>query len=147
MHYKHEERSKTKLLRVHYLNSNLSSVEKPSVESCRLRNQCHQHRELLWHSMVLNRELHIFAKPSVYHWWPAMWTPHWIMYIIDFTKTLTIYYYNVDDKNDISHVLYLYYINSWPGHKIASTPSEIISNKVCGTWLGTGKGANVIISL
>jgi len=27
-----------------------------------------------------------------------------------------------------------------------SAPSEIISNRVCGIWLGIGEGANVIIS-
>jgi len=29
---------------------------------------------------------------------------------------------------------------------LASTPSEIISNRVCGIWLGIVEGANVIIS-
>jgi len=35
---------------------------------------------------------------------------------------------------------------SWSWHKIASTPSEIISYRVCGIWLGICEGANVIIS-
>jgi len=35
-----------------------------------------------------------------------------------------------------------------PGHdiKTVSTPSEIILNRVCGTWLGIGEGDNVIIN-
>jgi len=32
-------------------------------------------------------------------------------------------------------------------HKTASTPSEIISNRVCEIWLGIGEGANVLISM
>jgi len=35
---------------------------------------------------------------------------------------------------------------SWAWHKTASTPSEIISNGVCGLWIDIGEGANVIIS-
>jgi len=35
-------------------------------------------------------------------------------------------------------------LRSW--YKTASPPSEIISNRVCGIWLGIGEGANVIIS-
>jgi len=34
----------------------------------------------------------------------------------------------------------------WSWHKTASIPSEIISNWVCGIWLGIGEGTNVIIS-
>jgi len=34
-----------------------------------------------------------------------------------------------------------------PGHKTASTPSEIILNRVYGIWLGIGEGANVLISV
>jgi len=31
-------------------------------------------------------------------------------------------------------------------HETASTPNEILSNRVCGNWLGMGEDANVIIS-
>jgi len=34
----------------------------------------------------------------------------------------------------------------WSRPKTASTPSEIISNRMCGIWLGIGEGANIIIS-
>jgi len=34
----------------------------------------------------------------------------------------------------------------WLWHKTASTPSEIISNRVCGIWLVIGEGTIVIIS-
>jgi len=30
--------------------------------------------------------------------------------------------------------------------RLVRGPSEIISNRVCGIWLGIGEGANVIIS-
>jgi len=35
---------------------------------------------------------------------------------------------------------------SWSWHKTASTPCEIISNRVCRFWLGIGEGINLIIS-
>jgi len=41
-------------------------------------------------------------------------------------------------------VLYTF-VSCFLWHKTASTPSEIISNRVCGIWLGIGEGANIII--
>jgi len=32
----------------------------------------------------------------------------------------------------------------WSGYKTASTPSEIISNRVCGIWFGIAEGANCV---
>jgi len=40
----------------------------------------------------------------------------------------------------------IFYNNHSIFAKTVSTPSEIISNRVCGIWLGIGEDVNIIIS-
>jgi len=45
---------------------------------------------------------------------------------------------------DFGYILYDQLSSLVMWHKTASSPSEIISNRVCAIWLGIGEGSNVI---